>query len=520
MKRKTVILSLLVVLALGFTAQAEVVWEQISRDETNCMAVAVHPNNPRIILIGNNHGVFRSEDGGKNWRNVLSVRGQNKKVNFLIFAPQDANLVYAATGEGLFAGTNKGRSWRRIFQGKGYSERDCTALAVFPEALYLGTGAGIFVSKDKGRSWNKAMGKVGNSRIFAVSYNSAGYIFAACGDGVYRMAKQEDIWERVFVPERTTNGEMTQEDMPEEQDDEQERCDIKYISCPADEPDAVYLATSRGAYASYNIGKEWQALSEYGLLDRSIVFILASKRDVIYGATKRGVFEYRNERWQELSFGLTAEEVRFLAADNQGNLYAACDRGLFKSNIENFGSDKINDIIADYGRGEPGIEQVQKAAIKYAEVSPEKIKFWRRQAAAKAILPKLSAGVGRNTTDLWHWEGGSTTKAYDDVLMKGRDALDWDVALSWDLSELIWNPDQTSIDVRSKLMVQLRDDILDEVTKLYFERLRLKMEIDDLAMEDRKKRSVKLLRLQELTASIDALTGGYFSKEMRKCKVS
>jgi hypothetical protein len=52
-----------------------------------------------------------------------------------------------------------------------------------------------------------------------------------------------------------------------------------------------------------------------------------------------------------------------------------------------------------------------------------------------------------------HWETGSTTKNDDDVLRKGRDSLDWNVSLSWDLGELIWNGDQTSIDVRSKLMV-------------------------------------------------------------------
>jgi hypothetical protein len=68
--------------------------------------------------------------------------------------------------------------------------------------------------------------------------------------------------------------------------------------------------------------------------------------------------------------------------------------------------------------------------------------------------------------------------------------------------------------------VQLRDDILDEVTKLYFERLRVKMELDNLSIEDRKKRFEKGLRLQELTASIDALTGGYFSAQIRANVVS
>jgi len=66
-------------------------------------------------------------------------------------------------------------------------------------------------------------------------------------------------------------------------------------------------------------------------------------------------------------------------------------------------------------------------------------------------------------------------------------------------------------------MVQLRDDILDEVNKLYFERLRVKMELDNLSIEDRKKRMEKELRLDELTASLDAITGGYFSQARGLC---
>jgi ABC-type phosphate transport system auxiliary subunit len=63
-------------------------------------------------------------------------------------------------------------------------------------------------------------------------------------------------------------------------------------------------------------------------------------------------------------------------------------------------------------------------------------------------------------------------------------------------------------------MVQLRDDIMDEVNKTYFERIRVKMELDSLSLEERKKRLDKELRIKELTASLDALTGGYFSQSL------
>jgi len=41
------------------------------------------------------------------------------------------------------------------------------------------------------------------------------------------------------------------------------------------------------------------------------------------------------------------------------------------------------------------------------------------------------------------------------------------------------------------------------------------MESDNLSIEDRKKRFEKEIRLDELTASLDALTGGYFSAQKK-----
>jgi hypothetical protein len=520
MKKYAVVLVVVVLFIFAFVVSVfsnDIVWDDIGRGNLNLGTVLVNPDNLKIIYVGSSNTVLKSEDGGETWRNTLSVKGQNRAVNFLLFDPAERNSVYAATGNGLFHSFNQGKTWNRIFQGKNYFENECTALAVLPEALYLGTKGGLFVSKDKGHSWHKETAKLGNSHILAIAHSlrEPNYIYVACVDGVFRTADAGKSWERTFITQPTENGNETEE-ITEDQDEAERFSNLRYISIDPNNANYLYLATAKGVYKSQDKGQTWNLLPEYGLLSRDVRFLLISKESDIYAATKTGVFKFKDSRWQELSFGLTAGDIRFLALDNQSNLFVTCDKGLFKTNVLQFSDTQENNIITLYSKDEPKINEVQQAAIKYAEVEPEKIMRWRKQAAKKALLPQVSIGLDRNTTDLWHWEGGSTTKVDDDILRKGHDSIGWDVRLTWDLGELIWNDDQTNIDVRSKLMVQLRDDILDEVTKLYFERLRVRSELDNLSIEDRKKRFEKELRLQELTASLDALTGGYFSHQINK----
>ncbi|MEK6732682.1 MAG: hypothetical protein AABY55_03565 [Candidatus Omnitrophota bacterium] len=170
-----------------------------------------------------------------------------------------------------------------------------------------------------------------------------------------------------------------------------------------------------------------------------------------------------------------------------------------------------HDILKKF-ETEPSISEVQEAAIEYAEVHPDKIKEWRDSARKQAMLPNISVGLDRYVIDYWHWDSGTNP----DTLQKGKDAVSWDVTMTWDMGEFIWNSDQTTIDTRSKLMVELRDDIMNEVTRTYFERRRIQIELLASPPQDLKLGLEKELRLQELTADIDALTGGYFSKHMNE----
>ena len=65
-------------------------------------------------------------------------------------------------------------------------------------------------------------------------------------------------------------------------------------------------------------------------------------------------------------------------------------------------------------------------------------------------------------------------------------------------------------------MVQLRNDILDQVNRTYFERRRLQQELLASPPKDEHALIEKQLRLEELTADLDGLTGGYFSEVATK----
>jgi photosystem II stability/assembly factor-like uncharacterized protein len=479
----------------------DLAWEAIDRGNLEVTAVLAEED----IYMAPRAGLFKSQDNGATYRNVLSLSGE--RVNFLAAAGKGpAGSLWAATSQGLFYSPDQGNSFRRVFKGKTDAESECLAVAPLEKVVYLGTRQGLFTSTDYGRSWHKAAGILGHSAIFSLASNRS-HIYLASSAGVFRVQTGRDNWQRLLVAVRGEEDNYSAEE-PEGKGESSTAFRVNYLALDPQDEASVFLATSQGVYASRDQGVSWQQLSSLGLLKPEVKFILVSATSQLYVLTKSGIFLYTQGRWQELSFGLEAFNINSLAVGKDNFLYAACKEGLFRavparSNLQ-------QEITL---AKEPAIAAVQQAAIEYAEVAPEKIKLWRRQVALKAALPQLSLGLNRDTTDLWHWESGSTTRTGDDVLIRGNDALEWQVSLSWDLSDLIFNEAQTSIDVRSRLMVELRGDIIDEVNKIYFERLRLKLELAALGLDEKKKRLEKELKLRELTATLDGLTDGYFSRQ-------
>ncbi|MCK5451238.1 MAG: hypothetical protein KAI70_05695 [Candidatus Omnitrophica bacterium] len=273
------------------------------------------------------------------------------------------------------------------------------------------------------------------------------------------------------------------------------------------------IITREAIFLKRNKSMSFERVDTRGLPSTSVKYAVQCK-GYIFAATDRKVFKYdRNlKSWkmvlqQETSGG----DIVFLEVQDN-SIWVGGERSICVLRINDDEKSICSIVTEIFG---PTVTETQKMAIEYAEVSPEKIKKWREGAKWKALLPKLSVGFSESIDDKSEIYT-SATKSYVMIGPKEVDN-DWDIDLTWDLSDLVWNDAQTAIDVRSKLMVQLRDEILEDVTRLYFERKKLIARVNEIKRNTEDVKTLrtilfdKMLRLEELTAYLDALTGGKFS---------
>ncbi len=505
------------------------------------------------ILIGTAHGLYRFSQKDETSRRVLSLPGSQSKVNFLYYIERG---VFAAMDAGLFFSFDDGQTWKRIFYSADATIRQCLAVLVDGDTIYLGTTRGLFHKNFSDPSWQDSPWQKERKwlpeEIITSLASDDEYVYIGTDRKLYRIWKQRDEIQQVFslLDKEGENEIPTAGESPDVLASSQ----IKQLQVAFRESPRLYLATTRGIFESVNQGRSWTRWNSDSLPFEALTSFLVVQDDAasagVFVSTTQGVFQYDqdNQRWLPLYKGMETYKVNFLTQGPDQTIYVATDRGVFfmvrlasfahhlgEANhpervtsvarkeskgllVSGTGTELNNSVpvpapdyavLEDHFHHEPSIHEVQEMAVHYAEVHPDKIQGWRKKAQSRALLPTVSVGLDRSATELLHWDTG----ANPDNLLKGRDFLDWDVSLTWDLGDFIWNPDQTSIDSRSKLMVELREDILDQITRLYFERRRLQFELLAAPLEPQDKID-KEMRLEELTALIDALTGGEFSRRM------
>ncbi len=156
------------------------------KDSRHIERIVIHPKNPDIVwvavmghLFGPNteRGVYKTTDGGKNWRRVL-YNGDQVACSDLAMEPGNPAVLYAGMwhikrtpyslesggeGSGLFKSTDGGETWSNISAHKGlpkgiWGAVNFTICPSDPDKLYAlieNENGGLFTSENAGLTWTK-----------------------------------------------------------------------------------------------------------------------------------------------------------------------------------------------------------------------------------------------------------------------------------------------------------------------------------------------------------------------------
>ena len=520
MYRRIAVLAVFLAIAFPTLSYAQDAW--VAKDgAVKNMELKTAIFNKDVFYIATKNVLYKAKDAKDRWESVFTVpSGGNNEINCVAGR---GRTVFIGTKRGLFKSEDCGANWKNVFRTILPDKNNITYIELSKHnrnKILIGTEKGIFLSEDLGNKWQDISGGLKNTPVRCLALNKE-LIYAGTESGLYVMKPGVEGWQRAFV---RSPGEKNETQEPEEYDAEYGEKDMS-IRCISINDNRVYIAYDKDILYSDDGAKSWNNFSGDGLKG-SINYILASpKNKTMYCATTKGAFEFSEDkmRWLELYRGmaksLTVNHLIF-ADEDEKILLAVTDKGLHSFEGGDFLMDKYPDIERSVRTlkvvldGEPTFKELQQAAIRFCDVSPEKIRSWQRDSRIKAIVPKLSFGIDN------HRSTNSTiyTSATKDYVATGPDDLynSFNTSISWDLGNLIWSDDQTNIDVRSRLMVQLRNDILDDLRRTYYERKRLQFELMANPPKDMNTKFEKELRLQELTQSIDDLTGNYFSDHICK----
>ncbi len=146
--------------------------------------IVIDPSNSDIVYVaaygpvwssGGERGIYKTTDGGKTWKNILSV-SEHTGFNEIHMDPRDSKTLYATAHQrqrkvftyigggpesAIYKSTDGGNSWNKIMTGMPSSDigRIGLAIAANPDIIYAiveaQEGSGVYKSNDRGQSWSK-----------------------------------------------------------------------------------------------------------------------------------------------------------------------------------------------------------------------------------------------------------------------------------------------------------------------------------------------------------------------------
>ena len=273
---------------------------------------------PNGYSFSNTSGVYRSNDGGKNWTQLLETSNESRAVRL---HPENSDVVFtSALDGGMHLSMDGGATWQEY--NRGLDTTVLTSVAVMDDKVYVGTqGFGVYggdFDKETGTvSWapargNKPVPPVYNLQISIDPTNPLRIFVGSNPGGLYR---SDDGGETFYDKNFLTPSVVVDDPL---------RQGYYTFSINTNDPEEVWVGTwGKGIYKSYD-GMDFNTPASGGrdLYGKHINAILVSERYGVLAATEEGVFRSTDggAGWKEFSEGLHGKQVRSIVETSDGRL--------------------------------------------------------------------------------------------------------------------------------------------------------------------------------------------------------
>jgi hypothetical protein len=160
---------------------------------------------------------------------------------------------------------------------------------------------------------------------------------------------------------------------------------------------------------------------------------------------------------------------------------------------------------------DPPVAEVVAEALRYFRIHPEAIDSIRSSAHTRALLPLVSGGYRFDDDKFARLEMQAPEMIQNDEDTNRRtNAVS--IGVVWDFRELVFNP----AEIQVYGLIGIQRDIMLEVTRTYYLRKQLMLLKKTKPPEDPVSAATLDLRIDEYTALLDVLTGGWFSQRQGK----
>ncbi len=455
---------------------------------------------------------------GINMAQLLSTKGEKSvTVNWIEVDWHDERRIWVGTSNGLYLSTDRARTFARIFQGRtGASERMITAVATDPfdaRKILLGTASGLFTSTDRGRTFKKTMDyylQDSYVREIWLDPGQKGLIHLALGGSAMASPDGGAHW---ITTHWTDWGP---------------RADVQSLSLG---PGNLRLIGTRdGIYASWQ-GGEMGTWKRRGIrfVGTTVTKVLASVDPTIwYALSDQALWGTMDSglNWKKLYQLGGKDSPRWLAAfrSEHRHLWLLTNREIYRVgappkvaryNLAMRAAPRLLEV--------PPLPDLVRRVLKHNRLYFADNQRYRDRAPWAAFLPDVTAGFhyapSRDFVTVSNYMYPSPyaylNYSFDGAWPLSLDApaFTWEVIAKWDLARLIFAkaalPHWGRIE---RNLNGVRQELTERVHRLYVEYRRNARILVFAPPADELTRQLHEIRVQEIAAYLDAVSGGYWGK--------